>query len=785
MLTQKQQEQDSELVALRALANSPVTDIRDAQPGGPKNEAEYTTNLGGQYELPPEHEVGDEVEPTFDGQKIEPAVSLQSQILQDSMRNVGSSTWETLLFVYLPGHIGVFDSCMLLLGVLTNIVLQGLFVAIAFEEFTQVPLLATSDAVHAARKWRLTVAHSTAFMDKASWMSLASLVCADDMTLITSANQLSLLADINTYLGPAPLPLLGDDSGFKVGPLLLSVVMTVWLLSITRDVFQILEYVEATLSLPRASISQLKISADGKFELASSTLLRIVAVLIVSLIRFVVASLLGYIGVMWLVNTASLSDLVLNAAAMAFILDLDELVFDNLTPISVQVLLENVEPLQMLRMHVCCGIDIRPLTVLAFTACCLVWFLSQDVDFMTRRMAEVRYELCERGSLQFVVEEHSQLGLPIAVWTNPAGKELDSSADTAYKQAVAGFIELPVLENGTAYKEAYASGGPLIQEHQSYYSQSWPGLLVFSKSYFDAYMALEPTQMLAPSDCMDLLGGEHEYSTWKMISDGMLLATQFEYQDFIGKTCSDFVKDGRCSAETANGLRFLCAQTCGCTFPRSSMFLDRRGCWSPCLTDRYENLMWYKCEDVSVEVLRADEAVKGFLTQVGWGDELFARISSALMNEGCELLSEEAEGGKKLRDIYPAGYPKYSNILCGRGAYMASSDPLSLGQSSLRPWCPVSCGCRESHNADCPESCKPNSTFDLTNQDCTGGLCRGSRLNPETYYTPVFVEEWRINPGCLRLDSIIRDVADAHAHESCKLLRASDNMAKIKEICCV
>ena len=65
------------------------------------------------------------------------------------------------------------------------------------------------------------------------------------------------------------------------------------------------------------------------------------------LARAAIASLLLGAGIRWLAQTTSITDLMLNAVALNAILDVDEFLFAGFTPISIQLAVQNLEPVKM------------------------------------------------------------------------------------------------------------------------------------------------------------------------------------------------------------------------------------------------------------------------------------------------------------------------------------------------------------------------------------------------------------------------------------------------------
>ena len=68
--------------------------------------------------------------------------------------------------------------------------------------------------------------------------------------------------------------------------------------------------------------------------------------LFASTFRALVAGTLGYSGALWLCNTIGLKDLILNAAALAFVLDIDKMLFSTLVPRRACEILGKLEPLK-------------------------------------------------------------------------------------------------------------------------------------------------------------------------------------------------------------------------------------------------------------------------------------------------------------------------------------------------------------------------------------------------------------------------------------------------------
>ena len=61
------------------------------------------------------------------------------------------------------------------------------------------------------------------------------------------------------------------------------------------------------------------------------------------LVRGIIAGLLLYAGILWLGNTTSITDLMLNAVALGAVLDVDEMFFAALMPKKIQIKIQDLE----------------------------------------------------------------------------------------------------------------------------------------------------------------------------------------------------------------------------------------------------------------------------------------------------------------------------------------------------------------------------------------------------------------------------------------------------------
>ena len=158
----------------------------------------------------------------------------------------------------------------------------------------------------------------------------------------------------------------------------------------------------ADLSLPRAQGRSLEASAtdfrDNTIHCLSWG--RALALLITYIIRAGIASVLLVAGILWLARTTSIEELMLNSVALNAILDVDEFLFEGMTPIKIQHAIRSVEPISVKYSHRRSQVE-SMVHFLAVLATVLASYLFLLVP-LCETMMTVKRELCD-GQRDFVV----------------------------------------------------------------------------------------------------------------------------------------------------------------------------------------------------------------------------------------------------------------------------------------------------------------------------------------------------------------------------------------------
>ncbi|CAE7316150.1 unnamed protein product [Symbiodinium natans] len=357
--------------------------------------------------------VSDDPERLSELQKSSVSVTRGLKVLGTSAHTLADTVHEAILLVG-TGGIGPGSQALIVLGFLVNIVVQTLFCVIIGNSFLDDPYPSVEDS----KRWRETIAHDWNFMDQLGATSLASRMCAGDATLSYATAQESIISEIRLY--SAGLPIMNVGS---MGAILCLLCLTVWWLQILRELWSAVSFGEGCISLPTRS-TRLTPTDSGSFRLVSISVTRKVFVVALVVVRFAVAVTLGAVGTLFLLNTGSIQEVVLNAVALGFILETDELFYDTLVPKGVKAVKDVIEPLPLLENTYWGSYTRAGITVGICTA--LLVLAGTNLNDTLSHMRAIEEEMCG-GRKNFVV------GLGTATDTSYAVeiRELDEGGEDA------------------------------------------------------------------------------------------------------------------------------------------------------------------------------------------------------------------------------------------------------------------------------------------------------------------------------------------------------------------
>lgn len=279
------------------------------------------------------------------------------------------SIWELSVFAFTPAlHVSTSFGLLAVLAV--SLCVRVVFCAAALEVLAFTGVL---PSVASVQKWRETVAHSADAMDTHAWVSLADRVCGADPSLHTSTGQLGLVESINGYTDVPNIWILGETLGIQQGPLVCVLSLFMWILSVVPEMRATLSFGIAICHLP-AGESEMQRSGD-QISCNSITPLRRLALCFVALLRASVVIMLTCSGCFWIASTIRPGDMILNAAALFFVLDLDRGLLATLASAQVRAMCAKMEPLPRPRLR-WSGCDLRQLAALCWLAVLLPAFSS-------------------------------------------------------------------------------------------------------------------------------------------------------------------------------------------------------------------------------------------------------------------------------------------------------------------------------------------------------------------------------------------------------------------------
>ena len=232
------------------------------------------------------------------------------------------SVWDAALFI---GNeiVGSAASVVTAIGLLINTVIQFFFCMMAQGPMIRDMKLDSEEV----RVWRETMAHSWKAHDPLMRSSLVSRVCADDGSLNVATMQTDAVHDIflyqDLYFGPGTP---------YVGILLCLIVLFVWFLTMAQELLSIYQHCVAYYLVPKHKTATRFIATDEGLHMKYISYGRTVFVCAILVLRTWIACSLLHSGATWLCKTFSVPDLVLNGAALAFILDIDDIIFRTIVP---------------------------------------------------------------------------------------------------------------------------------------------------------------------------------------------------------------------------------------------------------------------------------------------------------------------------------------------------------------------------------------------------------------------------------------------------------------------
>ena len=452
------------------------------------------------------------------------------------------SVWVATAWV---GHASFVESCAISATLMVNCFIQLYFTILVNSNLGFYDDAALSDHdLDGFLAWRITSAHHVKNYDEITDTSLATRVCDHWPGITASYDQSQHVTAFGSYTG--------DGSNYDLalgGPGLALLCVMCWLCLVAADVLDNLDFSIALLSNvgKQTRIVRSENWSSCVFMSFSRSAVGCLHMFVV-LPRLFIACTLFFAGTRFLLFTSSLSELILNAIALGFILEIDEVLFAFL-PQTTRSALRGTSGLEM-KLPGKRNVHWRPLLLIVFAFVgwlCYVFVLSDII--MRMQLAQ---EIMCGGAKHFVYAVDPATG----VITRATTSDLPTIAHDSYPfHAVLQFIEIQDSVRELS-KLTDMHGWEPEDELLSFMADIDGVQSVFKMNSAEATSVLE---------CFDLDAFYPYMAAAKDVygNDAVYNCTE------LNMSCEDI------------SFRNICPHTCKCDVMDSGMYL-RTGCSSTC-----------------------------------------------------------------------------------------------------------------------------------------------------------------------------------------------------------
>jgi len=247
------------------------------------------------------------------------------------------SVWDVAIFVGQPA-LGMCSSVLVLCGILIAMVVMILFGGIVLDD------IADTDAYNLMARQQLQDWRSV-------WNStgLVAQVCSEDSSVTISATQMRMAGDLHAFLPRS-------DSGSRSfrdylfsGPTLTVLALLFWYARVLNEFVGVSRFLRA-LCLMCTGDTVLE-SEGNRFRLRSLSSSRVTFGISLVVVRLGLSCFLAGAGTVYIVHTVSMQNLLLNYIVLAFVLDIDKLLFESLAPVQARSLIKNLRSVPLLSLE--------------------------------------------------------------------------------------------------------------------------------------------------------------------------------------------------------------------------------------------------------------------------------------------------------------------------------------------------------------------------------------------------------------------------------------------------
>jgi len=644
------------------------------------------------FESPAQESICVLPDPAEEGQRMTRTSSM-SGMLQETLKSVSyelfreqikvsqeyeirESIWDAAFFIGLSA-LGCGGSVVMFLLLLCNTGCQLLFCFVVANNFGESKL--SDITMEGLRKWRDHIAHDVRQLDSLTDTSLASRVCSEEgrMYLAVSENQADMVETIDAYRGQGGT--LSAFGSIPEGSIICVLAVLCWYLWIATDIHVVVDRCRALLAVKRGLWCHIAFTGNkNKVEMRTMSGFRASLGVLLSMLQLIVALILGYSGTFWLVFTLSTEDLLLNAVALSFVMDIDELIFSSLAPHSTRDFVRNLKPFKSPPRMQYRGIDAQTTFITFATVACLCYAVTSILMPEIRKLDVIEDLIC--GGNQDFVYMVGSTGFVHWFTTNPyEDREMDGYTS----------LVIDMLKDSNFESEL----------------TDWTSLSLSSFSRVNEMSTVDVISEWNPKcrDMLDIRTGAQNIVWGGPLNDGLKhLGIEANIT-----SCKDERFASLCKEDSFVGMnaRFACPRRCGCDSPSLQLVMadPSYGCGIGCryTQDYIDELNSAECTDPSPSQLRANGDWTGFASQIvevstSWSiyyQERAAQLQTDMLQLGCGVIEHWKD--EKFVDLCRMEEPM-----------------IWQGIRSLSFVCPVSCACAQclalqgESCGDCPASCK-------------------------------------------------------------------------------
>jgi len=397
----------------------------------------------------------------------------------------------------------------------------------------------------------------------------------------------------------------------------------------------------------------------------------------------------------YLVYTETVQDLLLNAVALKFVLEVAELLFDAFAPRRSRSFIQNLRPLNLESMGTSNNHDcLMPVFFLLVLAGLMA--VSTVVLMLPALQArQMTWEGLCGGNRNFAVATD---GLGRLHWSNTEN-----------------FTELDDGEHAESY--IHATTEALISSASQ---NPYAPMSLYEPSFNRLRNVISEETIIEAGASRNCVNADADEGTdyWSNMGRGIL---RMAAQNPTIMSCEDVFE--YCTIVGLSGLRARqwCPETCGCASPYSGLLLDQvqNGCPAACVQKRRGEgeQSGIKCKDHGMNsTLIYAKGAQALFTQRGYESTLLKDLADKMETEGCDAVAKGDVAGK--------------DLCVGNSVVLTT-----IYFRSVKYVCPVACGC---DGSGLPGQKRDLQTVSAVESGVrlSGALCPGQAALNDTKFAP-------------------------------------------------